>query len=334
MSEAIVNAPSQSLTRAGGQHDPVPNRIRARGAARPGTWVAAVIAALIAIWIIAFAATNPVFQWKTVGTYLFDVKIIQGVGWTLLITFASMIVGTILALTAAIMRRSENPVLRVVSWVYIFLFRGTPVYTQLVFWGLFTVIVPKIAIGVPFGPELFSFSTRDYFTAFWAAVLGLGLNEGAYLAEIVRSGLNSVDRGQTEAAKALGMSNSLILKRIVIPQAMRVIIPPLGNETIGMLKTTSLVLAVPFTLDLTFASNSIANMLFQPVPMLVVAAFWYLAVTSVLMVGQFYLERFYGRGFDDRPAAPGAKLSKHQARQASVNASGTTPKDPLPEVEL
>lgn len=265
----------------------------------------------------------------TVGTYLFDVKVVAGVGWTLLLTVLSMLVGTVVALTAAIMRRSDNPVLRGVAWAYIFVFRGTPVYTQLVFWGLFTVIVPKIAIGVPFGPELFSFSTRDLFTAFWAAVLALGLNEGAYLAEIIRSGLNSVDKGQTEASKALGMSNGMILRRIIIPQAMRVIVPPLGNETIGMLKTTSLVLAVPFTLDLTYATNGIANKLFTPIPLLIVAAIWYLAVTSVLMVGQHYVERYFGRGFDDT-----ARSTGRRSRQAAVNRAGTTPKDPLPEVEL
>ena len=207
------------------------------------------------MWLIAFAAGNEVFEWNVVGTYLFDVKVIKGVGWTLLLTLVSMVIGTVIALTAAIMRLSSNPVLRGVSWAYIFVFRGVPVYTQLVFWGLITVIVPKIVIGVPFGPELVSFSTREYFTAFWAATVALGLNEGAYLAEIMRAGLTSVERGQSEAAKSLGMKNSLILRRIVIPQAMRVIIPPLGNETIGMLKTTSLVLAVPFTLDLTYASN-------------------------------------------------------------------------------
>jgi polar amino acid transport system permease protein len=203
------------------------------------------------------------------------------------------------------------------------------VYTQLVFWGLFTVIVPKIVIGVPFGPELLSFTTRDLLTAFWAAVIGLGLNEGAYLAEIIRSGLNSVDKGQTEASKALGMGNGTILRRIIVPQAMRVIVPPLGNETIGMLKTTSLVLAVPFTLDLTFATNGIANKLFTPIPLLIVAALWYLAITSVLMVGQHYLERYFGRGFDTRTPARGGR-----SRQAAVNSAGTTPHNPLPEVEL
>lgn len=309
--------------------DPIPGRIRARRSPRPGTWISAVIVALVVLGLINFLITNPVFDWPTVATYILDVKVVQGVGWTLLITVLAMVLGTVVALAAAIMRRSENPVLRGVSWAYIFIFRGTPVYTQLVFWGLFTVIVPKIALGIPFGPEWFSFSTRDYFPAFWAAVVGLGLNEGAYLAEIIRSGLNSVDKGQTEASKALGMGNGNILRRIIIPQAMRVIVPPLGNETIGMLKTTSLVLAVPFTLDLTFATNAISNKLYAPIPLLIVAAIWYLAITSVLMVGQFFLERYFGRGFDDRPGG-----APKRSRQSAVNRAGTTPKDSLPEVEL
>src|SRR5699024_2356835 len=305
--------------------------IRARSAPRPGTWISAVVVAALALGLVWFLVTNPVLEWDTVATYLLDVKVVQGVGWTLLLTVLSMVLGTIVALTAAIMRRSDNPVLRGVSWAYIFVFRGIPVYTQLVFWGLFTVIVPKIVIGVPFGPELWSFSTRDLLTAFWAAVIGLGLNEGASLAEIIRSGLTSVDRGQPEASKALAMSNWTILRRIIVPQAMRVIVPPLGNETIGMLKTTSLVLAVPFTLDLTFATNGIANKLFTPIPLLIVAALWYLAITSVLMVGQYYLERHFGRGFDDRtPTGQGRRAS----RQAAVNRARTTPHDPLPEVEL
>ncbi|UYG18174.1 amino acid ABC transporter permease [Brachybacterium huguangmaarense] len=308
----------------------IPGRIHAKASPRPGTWISAVIVALLVLALLRFLIVNPVLQWDTVATYLFDVKVVQGVGWTLLITVASMLLGTAVALTAAIMRRSDNPVLRGVSWAYIFVFRGTPVYTQLVFWGLFTVILPRVVVGVPRGPELFSFSTRDLFPALAAAIVGLGLNEGAYLAEIIRSGLNSADRGQTEAARALGMGDGRILRRIIVPQAMRVIIPPLGNETIGMLKTTSLVLAVPFTLDLTFATNAIANKLFTPVPLLIVAALWYLAITSLLMVGQHYLERYFGRGFDDRAAARGRRAS----RQAAVNRAGTTPQDALPEVEL
>ncbi|WP_246956096.1 amino acid ABC transporter permease [Brachybacterium sp. Marseille-Q7125] len=296
---------------------PAPAPIRAKAAPRPGTWISAIIVGLLAIGLIVFLVTNPVLAWGTVATYILDIKVIQGVGWTLLLTLLSMVLGTAVALTAAIMRRSDNPVLRGVSWVYIFVFRGVPVYTQLVFWGLFTVIVPSIM----------GLSTRDLLTAFWAAVIGLGLNEGAYLAEIIRSGLNSVDKGQTEASRALGMKESTILRRIIVPQAMRVIVPPLGNETIGMLKTTSLVLAVPFTLDLTFATNGIANKLFTPIPLLIVAALWYLAITSVLMVGQHYLERHFGRGIDTAPVG-------RRSRQAAVNRAGTTPNDPLPEVEL
>lgn len=331
MSTAATPAPDVPAAHDPQDGDPVPGRIRAKETPRPGTWISAVIVALLVAALIRFLVVNPVFDWDTVFMYLFDVKVIQGVGWTLLITVLAMVLGTAVALAAAIMRRSDNAVLRGVSWAYIFIFRGTPVYTQLVFWGLFTVILPRIAVGVPFGPELFSLSTRDLFPALAGAVVGLGLNEGAYLAEIIRSGLGSVDRGQTEAAKALGMSERRILSRIIVPQAMRVIIPPLGNETIGMLKTTSLVLAVPFTLDLTFATNAIANKLFTPVPLLIVAALWYLAITSVLMVGQHYLERYFGRGFDDRaPARPGSRA----ARQRAVNSAGTTPKDTLPEVEL
>ncbi|WP_394216474.1 amino acid ABC transporter permease [Brachybacterium vulturis] len=326
MSTTQTPAPSGPPTAADGF-----TPIRARAASRLGTWISAVVVAVLALGLLWFLVTNPVLAWGTVATYLLDVKVIQGVGWTLLLTAASMVLGTAVALTAAIMRRSDNPVLRGVSWAYIFVFRGIPVYTQLVFWGLFTVIVPKIVVGVPFGPELLSFSTRDLLTAFWAAVIGLGLNEGAYLAEIIRSGLNSVDRGQSEASKALGMSNGTILRRIIVPQAMRVIVPPLGNETIGMLKTTSLVLAVPFTLDLTFATNGIANKLFTPIPLLIVAALWYLAITSVLMVGQYYLEKHFGRGFDDRTPTTGRG---GRSRQAAVNRAGTTPHDPLPEVEL
>ncbi|GAB2536489.1 amino acid ABC transporter permease [Brachybacterium huguangmaarense] len=308
----------------------MPGRIRAKASPRPGTWISAVVVTLLAIGLVVFVVTNPVLDWPTVFTYLLDVKVVQGVGWTLLITVLSMVLGTAVALAAAVMRRSGNPVLRGVSWAYIFVFRGTPVYTQLVFWGLFAVIVPRLVIGVPFGPELFALSTRNLFPPLAAAIVGLGLNEGAYLAEIIRSGLNAVDKGQTEAARALGMSEGKILRRIIVPQAMRVIIPPWGNETIGMLKTTSLVLAVPFTLDLTFASNAIANKLFQPVPLLIVAAIWYLAITSVLMVGQHFLERYFGRGFDDRSPGTG----RGARRQAAVTSAGTTPQHPVPEGDL
>ena len=289
--------------------------IRARDVAHPGTWIAAVIVALLVLIFVQGLVTNPNYQWSVVWLYLRDVKVITGIGYTILLTFAAMILGTAVALLMAIMRQSSNPVLRGVSWAYIFVFRGVPVY-------------PTLSIGVPFGgPTLASVETEKVVTALAAAIIGLGLNEGAYLAEIIRSGLESVDAGQTEAAKALGMKPSLIMRRVIIPQAMRVIIPPLGNETIGMLKTTSLVLAVPFTLDLQYATNAIANRIYAPIPLLIVAAFWYLVMTSVLMIGQHFLEQYFGRGFN------GKSSSKRLRRQAAIQAAGTTHKNIALEVE-
>jgi polar amino acid transport system permease protein len=261
--------------------------------------------------------TNPNFRWDIVGTYILDVKVVQGVGWTLLLTVASMVLAIVLAILLAVMRQSDNPVFRWTSWVWVWFFRGTPVYTQLVFWGLVTVLYPAITLGIPFGPELFSYALSDPTKGLIPAILGLGLNESAYLAEIFRAGLKSVDRGQQEAAEALGMSKGKIMWRIILPQAMRIIVPPTGNETIGMLKTTSLVLAVPFTLDLTFATNALANRIYLPIPLLIVAAFWYLLVTSILMVGQHYLEAYYGKGVDN--LAPAA-VNPAAAKAAGVGA--------------
>lgn len=264
----------------------------------PGRIVSAVIIIGVVAAILVNIFTNKEFHWDVVGKYILDVKVVQGVGWTLLLTVASMAIAIVLAIILAIMRQSDNPVLRWSSWFWVWFFRGTPVYTQLIFWGLFAVLYPKISAGIPYGPQWFSIDTSTVITATVAAILGLGLNESAYLAEIFRAGLKSVDKGQMEAAQALGMSNGKIMWRIVLPQAMRIIVPPTGNETIGMLKTTSLVLAVPFTLDLTFVTNALANRLYLPVPLLIVAAIWYLLITSILMVGQHYLEKYYGRGVD------------------------------------
>lgn len=318
--------------------DPVPDRIHAVPVPRPGRWISAVVLLVLAAMAVHGLVTNEKFRWDVVWLYLRDVVVIRGVGWTLLLTFGSMVIAIVLAVALAVMRRSDNPVMRSVSWGYIWFFRGTPIYTQLVFWGLLAVLYPRLSLGIPFGPEFFEFRTQDVITAFWAAMLGLALNEAAYLAEIVRAGLGSVDRGQTEAAKALGMKDSKILMRVVLPQAMRVIVPPTGNETISMLKTTSLVLAVPFTLDLTYATGAIGNRTFLPIPLLIVAALWYLLITSILMVGQHYVERYYGRGFGDgseggRRRGPGGRGGRRKPnRQDLIAASGTTKDDPFLEV--
>ncbi|WP_029291425.1 amino acid ABC transporter permease [Cellulomonas sp. HZM] len=296
-------------------------RIHAVPVRYPWRWVSAAVVVVLAAMAVNALATNQNFHWPTVWKYLFSKQIMRGVGWTLWLTVASMAIAIVLALLLAVMRRSANPVMRYVSWVYIWFFRGTPIYTQLIFWGLVPVLYQKLSLGVPFGPEWWTFTTKDVLTASRAAIIGLALNEAAYLAEIVRAGLQSVDRGQSEAARALGMKDGAILRRIVIPQAMRVIIPPTGNETISMLKTTSLVIAVPFTLELNFAQSAVANRIFLPVPLLVVAALWYLVITSILMVGQYYLERYYGRGFDEHSPARG----RRGGRQAAINAAHTTP---------
>lgn len=262
----------------------------------PWRWAAVAVLAIIVAQVLHSAAVNPNFRWDIFAEYLFAPTVLAGVGWTLILTIVSMIVAIVCAVFLVLMRDSDNPVLRGVSWGWIWFFRGTPLYTQLLFWGLFAVLFPRLSLSIPFGPEIFGVPSTWIVTAGVAAILGLGLNESAYLAEIFRAGFNGIDRGQTEAAQAIGMSRARIWWRILLPQAMRTIIPPTGNETIGMLKGTSLVLAVPFTLDLMFATNAIANRLYLPVPLLMVAAFWYLAVTSVLMVGQFYLERHFGKG--------------------------------------
>jgi polar amino acid transport system permease protein len=181
--------------------------------------------------------------------------------------------------------------------VYLWIFRGTPIYVQLVFWGLIPVIYQNIQLGIPFGPSFFHLNLQALSIPFLLAVLGLALNEAAYMAEIIRAGISSVPEGQLEASTALGMSWGLAMRRTVLPQAMRVIIPPTGNEIISMLKTTSLVTAVPYAYDVySIAMREIAARIFEPVPLLLVAATWYLVVTSILMVGQFYLERYFSRG--------------------------------------
>ncbi|KAA8817648.1 amino acid ABC transporter permease [Bifidobacterium callitrichos] len=286
----------------------IPNRIKALPVKRTGPIVAGVIVALLAAMLIQGLVTNPRLDWPTVWKYLFNENVLEGIAYTLILTAISMIVAIILSVILAIMRKSINPVLRGVSWFFIWFFRGTPVYTQLVFWGLFAVLIPKLSLGIPFTSiEFWSIDSETVITAFNAAWIGLALNEAAYLSEIVRAGLEAVDPGQTEAAKALGMKRSLIMRRIILPQAMRIIIPPTGNETIGMLKTTSLVLAVPFTLELQFATNAIANRIYKPIPLLIVACIWYLLITSILMVIQSRLEKHFGKGFDARPVGSRGK---------------------------
>jgi polar amino acid transport system permease protein len=264
----------------------------------PWRWVAAVVIVILLGLFLYGAATNPAYSWATYREYLFNERILLGVLHTLELTVLSMALAIALGILLSVMRLSGNPVFRAVSWVYLWIFRGTPIYVQLAFWGLIPVIYRKIQFGVPFfGPTFFHLDLQSLTIPFLLATLGLALNEAAYMAEIIRAGISSVPEGQMEASTALGMSWGMAMRRTVLPQAMRVIIPPTGNEVISMLKTTSLVTAVPYSFDLySIATREIAARIFDPVPMLLVASTWYLLVTSILMVGQFYLERHFARG--------------------------------------
>jgi polar amino acid transport system permease protein len=274
-----------------------PEPIKAVPLRRPGRTVSAAVVIVVLGLFLYGAATNPAYDWSTYAKYMFDERMVRAAGITLLLTFFAMVLGLALGVTLAAMRLSPNPVLRSVSWGVLWFFRGTPVYVQLVFWGLIATIYHQIDIGIPFGPTFATFDMAHFLNhTFWIAVIGLGLNEAAYMAEIVRAGITSVDEGQTEAATALGMSWSQTMAQIVMPQAMRVIIPPAGNELISMLKTTSLVTAVPYTLDLYSRARDLSIETFNPIPMLLIASTWYLAFTSILMVGQMYLERYFARG--------------------------------------
>lgn len=277
--------------------DTPPQAIDAIPLRHPWRWVAAVVIVILLALFLYGAATNEAYRWQVFGEFLFNERILLGVFNTLQLTVYSMVLAIVLGVILAVMRLSPNPVFRSVSWVFLWIFRGTPIYVQLTFWGLIPTIYKNIQLGVPFGPSFFQLNLQALSIPFLLATLGLALNEAAYMAEIIRAGISSVPEGQIEASTALGMPWGMAMRRTVLPQAMRVIIPPTGNEVISMLKTTSLVTAVPYTLDLySIATREIAAREFEPVPLLLVAAAWYLVVTSILMVGQFYLERYFSRG--------------------------------------
>jgi len=255
---------------------------------------AVVVLVLLAMFVHWLVATKGL-HWDVVQNYLFSSSILQATRRTIVLTFLAMLIGVVLGIVLAVMRLSPNPIVGGVAWLYIWFFRGTPVFVQLLFWFNLPAVMKSLSLGVPFGPSWFHTDPKTIITQFGAALLGLGLNEGAYMAEIARAGIISVDEGQTEAAQALGMTRLLTMRRIVLPQAMRVIIPPTGNETISMLKTTSLVSVIGYA-ELTFTAQIIGSRTFQVIPLLLTISLWYLAMTSVLYIGQFYLERYFARG--------------------------------------
>jgi len=235
------------------------------------------------------------FQWNIVGQYLTAPSVLRGLLLTLELTVLAMIIGITVGVVVAIMRLSHNRILSSVAWTFTWFFRGTPVFVQLIFWYNISAIFPGADIGIPFGPHFVHLNLTALFTPFVAVLVGLGLNEGAYMSEIVRGGIQAVDEGQIEAANSVGLTRSQSLRLVVLPQAMRVIIPPTGNEVISMLKTTSLASYVA-VVELTKSVQNIYSRTYQVIPLLIVASLWYLFVTTIMSIGQFYVERYYARG--------------------------------------
>jgi polar amino acid transport system permease protein len=278
MTEAVANA-----------DEPV---VRLR---HPWRWVAVVVIAVFVAQAVRFAVTNDELRWDLVGGYLFETSILRGLLMTVKLTVVAMLVGVVGGTLLAVMRLSDNPVFRGVAGTYVWVFRGTPILVQLLFWFFLGTVLPRITLGVPFGPDFASWPTNTVITQFSAAILGLGLNEAAYMADIVRAGIGSVDKGQGEAAEALGMGPATTYRRVILPQAARLIVPPTANQTISMLKLTSLVLVIGLP-ELTTTAQIIYGRNLQQIPLLLVASIWYLALTTVLTVVQSRLERRMSRG--------------------------------------
>jgi polar amino acid transport system permease protein len=302
-----------------------PGPIHARPVRHPWRWVTIAIIAVLALMFLNLLIFNPAFHWSFVLQAMNQNPVIEGF-WkgTVLVTVLSMVVGVTLGVVLAIMRLSDNPILKGVSWLYTWFFRAIPRYVLLTIMGALGILfIDGISLGVPFDWKIIewlgfsgdwrigSFDANKIFVGLAGGVIGLAASEAAYMAEIARAGILSVDRGQMEAAQALGMSRSKAMRRIVLPQAMRVIVPPTGNETIAMLKDTSLLIAIPVGNELFFQLQAIGSRTYETFPVLIAATLYYLIASSVLMVGQSYLEKRFGRGFgttagpEAAQAAPG-----------------------------
>ena len=270
-------------------------------------WRAAA-SGLVLVGIVLFvrgAATNEALQWDVVSEYLFNPAIMDGLRITLILTAVCMVVAAVLGTLVAVMRLSPSALLSWPAAIFVWFFRGVPVLVQLIFWFNLALLVRTVDVGLPWVGTWFVVQTNDFMTPFVAAVLGLGLHEAGYMAETVRAGISSVERGQTEAAGALGMDRRLTLRRIVLPQAMRLIVPPTGNATIGLLKTTSLVSVIAVG-DLLNAAQNIYTRTFQTIPLLLVVTFWYLVVVTILSIGQQYVERYFDK--DSQSQGTGSSL--------------------------
>ncbi|MCS5498289.1 amino acid ABC transporter permease [Cnuibacter physcomitrellae] len=281
----------------------------------PWRVVAAVVVVVLALSLLQTVVTAPGFGWPTVGQYLFSPRILLGVVTTLWLTAAVMAIAIVVGLLIATMERSANPLLRIAAVGYVWLFRSVPTLVQLLLWFNIALLFPNFSLGIPFTDIVFfSVSANSIMTPILAALLGLSLSEGAYMAEIVRSGLNSVDRGQHEAAWALGLGTRKTFFKVTLPQSIRTIIPPTGNQVIGMLKYTSLASVISVS-ELLFSAQQIAAVNFQIIPLLLVASIWYLVLSSILQVVQDRIERRFNRG------VAGAKQSRRPSAKSQKSAT-------------
>jgi len=285
-----MSAPSDAAV-VGDQ--PLP--VKAIPVRHPWRWVTAAVLVVLAAMVAHSLIANPAWHWATVRQYVFSDPILKGLLLTLEFTVGAMVMGVVLGMVLAVMRLSSNPVVKGVAWIYIWFFRGTPVLVQIIFWSFLAQLYRFLSIGIPFGKEFVFFDTNLLIPTWLGGLLALGLNEGAYMAEIVRAGIASVDPGQTEAGEALGMTRLKVMRRIVLPQSIRIILPPTGNETISMLKTTSL-LAIASIYELFGTAQNIYGSNYEQIPLLVVASLWYLLLTSLMSIGQYFLEKRFGRG--------------------------------------
>ena len=285
---------------AGADNLPELPRVKARRVPRPGRTAAALVVLLLGVAFAYSVATNPRFGWDVVAEYIFSPMIVIGALHTLEITFLGMSLAIILSVILAIMQRSSNVIVERASALYIWFFRGTPMLVQLLFWFNFAYLYPRIVLRVPFGPEMASLDTNILITTLSAAVIGLGLHEAAYMAEVIRGGIAGVPEGQLKAATSLGMSNLQTLRRILLPQAMRAIIPPSGNQVISMLKYSSLASVIGYN-ELLQSAETILNRTFETIPLLITASIWYVAMVTVFSWFQRRLERHFARGFTGSP---------------------------------
>ncbi len=312
-----MSAASESGAPGAAAHEP----IKAIPARHPGRWVATAIVLIIVAALLKGILTSPNFQWSVFRQYFFSAPVLRGVRLTILLTIGSMVIGVVLGIVLALMRLSPAPIVSGASWTYIWLFRGTPVLVQIFFWFFIAALTgPHPAFSIPFtNVVLFHLDFNSLVRPISAGLLALGLNEGAYMSEIVRAGILSVDEGQFEAASSIGMTRLKTMRLVVLPQAMRVIIPPTGNETISMLKTTSLVSAIAVT-ELFQTVRNIYSTTYQTIPLLLVAMVWYLVLTTILTIPQFYLERHFARGAArNLPPTPLEKFRALLARNVTTS---------------